>query len=631
MGALAGVWLAGWILPVAVGPVMGAGPAEVLAPAVEASVESGATVSVELRALFTERPGLLGGATARETDFVLVGQPRYGVIVEVRQLPRTGDRDGAAVVYRHLAEAGGLIDEARFEVRDARDGRSMAQLRLTIRILRGILKVEPPGRLWLGDCTVGDTAEGVVTIENAGGAAVSFQVAAWRPFYVEDAGRQIYLAPGARVPVRYQFHPDVPGFYETPLILKPDLVRDYTIEAKAVEALAPSTNRVDFGRVRVGETVRRALRVQNRGRSARQAEVQVSGAFATDAPSVRIPPQGEAEVHIGFRPTAPGEASGWVVLREGANVMRCQLVGSAEIGPDLWIVPGPSVDMGTVTGMVAGFGTRLTVSNRGDVVWEGEVIGSGEFRPELASLRVTPRGMVSMEVRYRPGAFGAHTGEVVFAGPTTAGVMFAAHNVMPSAARPAGVTQVVAEGIAPSPEGRPMAGPAAGAESPPGVAAAPGEGRRAEAASPACDLDPLPVFEPPNFRAGLTGDGTVLVEWDASAELPVEHLYLWERRFRPLAGGGAGIVWTRRPELPQPTPDGRGAFVVLKGLEGGWRLEFALAESGADGEEPKRRTPIIEVATGARREEWRVPWGWIAVAACAIFAALHFFSARSRR
>ena len=59
----------------------------------------------------------------------------------------------------------------------ARYDELLAGLPVTIRILRGILKVEPGGRLWLGDCVVGDSVEGVVTLENTGGAPLSLQVA----------------------------------------------------------------------------------------------------------------------------------------------------------------------------------------------------------------------------------------------------------------------------------------------------------------------------------------------------------------------------------------------------------------------------------------------------------------------
>lgn len=620
-------------MPGAFGVALGDGRNEVLAPAVDVSVEGGGSVSIELRALFTERPGLLGGGAGREVDFVLMGQPRFGEIAELRQLPFAGDRDMATAVYRHMAEAGGLIDEARFEVRDARDGAALASLPVTIRILRAILKVEPKGRLWLGDCVVGDSVEGIVTLENAGGAPLSFQVAAWRPFYVEDAGRQIYLAPGARAPIRYQFHPEVPGFFETPLILKPDLVRDYTIEAKAVEALILSTNRLDFGSAVVGATVRLPLHAQNRARSSRQVEVKVSGAFGTEAGSIRVPAQGEAEIGVVFRPTAAGAASGWVVVRDGANVERCQLAGTARVGPDLSISPGPFLQMGAMTGLVSGLACRLVLSNRGDVAWEGAAIGDGNFKPVESPVRVEPGDMRSLEVRYRPSVFGAHTGVIMLVGPTTAGVTLAALSVIPSAAQPGETPSslAAAPGTGSDSKPAPMPGSAVAGGAVPAVPPTDRElERTALAASPTFDLDKLPVFEPPNFRASPLGDVGALVEWDPSHELPPEHLDIWERRFRPLAGGGAGMVWSRRSELPRLSPDGKTVSIALGGLQGGGRFEFALAESDSNGK-PLRRTPIVEVETAGPRAGRQVPWGWIAVAACALFVALHFVSAIFRR
>lgn len=606
----------------------------VLAPPVEVSVEAGGRAGIEMRAFFTERPGLLKGAVGRETDFVLVGQPRFGAIEEVRQLPRIGDRDTATAVYRHKAEAGGLLDDARFEVRDARDGAVLATLPVTIRILRGILKVEPGGRLWLGDCVVGDSVEGVVTLENTGGAPLSLQVAAWRPFYVESSGRQIYLAPGARVPIRYQFHPETPGFFETPLILKPDLIQDYTIEAKAVEAVTLSTNRLDFGGARVGASVRLPLLVRNRARTMRQVEVQLSGAFGTELPSVRIPAQGEAEIGVIFRPTATGEASGWAVVRDGEHVVRCQLAGDARVGPDLAIAPGPFIQMGAVTGLSSGLDCRLVLTNRGDMAWEGMIVGGGHFKPDETEARIAPGEMGSLNVRYRPSIFGAHTGAVMFVGPTTAGVTLAALSVVPSAAR-LDETSPVAP-LAP-PTGSGVAAPAAesggavaGGGMPAIASGDPGPLETDSVALPTFDLDTLPVFEPPNFRASALGDGGVIVEWDPSPELPLERLDFWERRFRPLAGGGSGIVWSRRVELPQLSPDRRVCSITLRGLPGGWTFEFALAESDPAGK-PLRRTPIIEIETAAPGAGRRVPWNWIAAAACAALVVLHFVGARFRR
>lgn len=605
---------------------------EVLAPAVEASVEAGGTVGLDLRAMFAERPGLLGVGGKGEAEFVLVSKPRFGSVEELRQLPRTGDRDGASAVYRHAGGADGLVDGARFEVRDAADGTVLASVPVTIRVLRAILRVEPKGRLWLGDCAAGDSAEGVLTIENAGGAPVSFQVAAWRPFYVEDAGRQIFLAPGARAPIRYRFRPEAPGFFETPLILKPDLIRDYAIEGKAVEAIAIETNRMEFGSARVGGSASLPLVVRNRARAARDVEVQVSGPFVAEPERVRIPAGGEAEIAAIFRPVAAGQAAGWLVLREGAGVVRCQLSGEGHLGADLVISPGPFIDMGTVTGLASVSAARLLLTNRGDRAWEGAAFGDGRFTAEEETLVLAPGAMRSLEIGYRASAFGSYTGRVTLAGPTTASVMLAASSVIPTAAGsapPPPPPVVPREG---APPGKTPPAKGGGAVAPIGA----GEmGRTGSAGAtvergPIFDLEPLPVFEPPNFRATVLGDGAVMVEWDPSADLPPERFDLYERQFRPVPGGRSGFVWFRRPEVPRLTPDGKTVSLALGSLAGGWRFEFALAETDRDGK-PIRRTPIIEVETAVVEGARKVPWFWIAAGACALFVVLHFVGARFRK
>ena len=76
--------------------------------------------------------------------------------------------------------------------------------------------------------------------------------------------------------------------------------------------------------------------------------------------------------------------------------------------------------------------------------------------------------------------------------------------------------------------------------------------------------------------------------------------------------------------------DGKTVSIEVGSLPGGWRYEFALAETDPNGK-PLRRTPIIEVETAVAEEARRVPWGWIAVGACALFVALHFVGSRFRR
>ncbi|HPA19897.1 MAG TPA: hypothetical protein PLU30_19260 [Verrucomicrobiae bacterium] len=596
---------------------------DVLAPPVEVSVEAGGGVQIELRVLFTGRPGLFGGNVGRDVVFVPVVPPQFGVIEEVRQLPLMGDRDMATAVYRHKPEAGGLIDAVRFEVRDAKDGTVLKNVPVTIRILRPVLNVEPRGRLWLGNCVTGDRVEGVVTIENIGGAPLSFQVAAWRPFYVQEAGRQIYLAPGARIPLRFQFQPEAPGFFETPLILKPDLVRGYSIEAKAIEAVTLSTNHLDFGTVRIGSDLRLPLRIQNSARTARDVEVRLSGPFAAEPASVRIPALAETEIGVVFRPAVPGEAAGWLVVRNGNLVGRCQLAGSARIGPDVSVTSDRFPDLGTVTGLVSRVDCRVLLTNRGDMAWEGKVTGDPSFNTDLLSVRVEPGRTQAVAVHYRPAAFGVHTGAIVFAGPTTASVTVVARSVVPSAAGP--VTQPVA-----APPATPLAPQSVtstreSALAVSGSAPAADRPRFREAAK--FDLDPLPVFEPANFRASVFGEGSVAVEWDPSVDLSLEHLDLYERRFQPLPGGGSGSVWSRRPEVPRLSADGKTASVILKELKEGRRFEFALADV-ADDDKPLRRTPIVEVEIAAPRRGWRVPWKWIMAAACVLFAVLHFHGPR---
>jgi len=594
------------------------GNGAVLAPGVEVSVEAGGTANVELRALFTARPGIFGGGGARESEFRLVVPPRFGTIEELRQLPLSGDRDSATARYRHNAEAGGFFDEAQFDVRDLGDGTVFSRVAVKINILRAVLSVEPAGRLWLGECVVGDDVEGVVTFENKGGAPLSFRVAAWRPFYVEDGGRDLFLSPGARVPVRFRFRPEEAGLFETPLILRPEHIRGYTIEAKAVEALVPATNHLDFGTLYVGAEGRSQLRLKNRAREARDIEAQLSGPFSAQPPRARIPALGDIEISVVCRPSATGQALGWLVIQEGRSVIRCQLTANALLGPRLFVESGQSANMGVVSGLAAVASHRILVTNRGDVAWQGSVQGHAFFKPDLQSLRLEPSQSAAVSVRYTPTAFGAHTGSVAFLGQTTASVTLAAASVAPSAAEPKQSPDRYAMLPLPEPvletnkEPTPSAGRVPVVE--PILATLPGE-----------DLDALPVFEPPNLRASVIGDRSIAVEWDPSADLPLERLDLFERRFVPRRGQRAVVTWLRRPEVPRLSADGRTASVVVEKLQAGGQFEFAIAQTD-EKSRPLKRTPVIEVETAMKRER-RIPWKTIIIAACGTLILLHFFGA----
>lgn len=596
----------------------------VLSPPIELTVQTGGEVQFELRALFTARPGLFGGGVARETDFRLLVPPRFGSIQDLRQLPLAGDRDAAMAVYRHNGESGGLVDGAQFEVRDARDGSVLSKIVVTINILRAVLSVEPHGRLWLGECVVGDRSDGVIAFENKGGAALSFRVAAWRPFYVEGGPRDLYVGPGARVPVTFSFQPEEAGIFETPLILKPELVADYKIEAKAIEAVVLSTNYLDFGMVQMGSEGPSGLRLQNRSRSARDVEIQVSGPFLMGAARMRVPELGEMEVPVTYRPTTTGPAIGWLVMREGRSVQRCQLSGHARLGPILAIEGERMRDLGVVTGLDGTVSHQVLLTNRGDVSWDGLARGTPFFMPGLTSLHVEPSQSRAVGILYKPMAFGAHTGVVAFVGQTTVQVTLAASSVMPSAASPP-----------PSPtrySAPPIPDRGATNDRPIDIPAAPSFSKAPESSLLSVsefDLDKLPVFEPPNFRAAISGERRVIIEWDPLPDLPLERLDLYERRFLGSHAAGAGIVWSRRPEIPTMSGDGKTASVALHNLPLGGVFEFAIAEVDA-GDKPVRRTPIVEVETPDPRQ-WRPPWKAIIIAACIVLIALHFFGASLKR
>ncbi|MEW6751049.1 MAG: choice-of-anchor D domain-containing protein [Candidatus Latescibacterota bacterium] len=282
----------------------------------------------------------------------------------------------------------------------------------------------PAEGLDLGGVVVGQVGQRVVTVTNLGTQPVTLNSVALTggdSTFQVGAPQQVRLGPGEMVRLAVRFRPLRDGAHRARLVVlagtgSARLEIPVVGEGLAASALFSPIPRVGmaFGRLELGQTQTQTLTVLNQGKAnlvVQQVEIS-GGGFSTpwEARSTApIPPGGQAQIPVVFRPRYEGKASGELVVQsnDAANpTVAFPLTGAAQQSPPaVEVLNQNTVDFGSIP---VGKDERdyLLLWNHGGTPFTVTASLAGpardEFSLELPSVLLQPGEFRKVALRFSP-------------------------------------------------------------------------------------------------------------------------------------------------------------------------------------------------------------------------------------
>lgn len=184
---------------------------------------------------------------------------------------------------------------------------------------------------------------------------------------------------------------------------------------------------LDFGQVPLGATRRLSATITNRG----EADLEISAVdapapFGVVAPQGLVPPSGQVEVEVWFRPTNDEPQTGVLTVMGNDPITPMATLSLSGLGIEgvLSVVPAEVDFEGTKVGNTRSI--EIVLENRGLDVVTGTVAPTGFVQPEHFTLTGVPsftetapfgiqgRTQSVLDFEYRPLDMGRHDGRIVF-------------------------------------------------------------------------------------------------------------------------------------------------------------------------------------------------------------------------
>ncbi len=201
-----------------------AGAQTFLPSSTSATVRVGEEVEIRLGVTELRRGEMV--TSGRELSFQITGGPRHGQILRLTQMPRSGAKDAAVLLYRHDGQRGALRDVIRYSVIEDASGREVTSGTVLVQIATSHLELVGDSAIDFGNTALGDTQQYFITIRNTGTDTATGRINVTDPFILSVPTYNIPSGASRRFAVG--FRPLRPGrwsaqisFSENPELLVP--------------------------------------------------------------------------------------------------------------------------------------------------------------------------------------------------------------------------------------------------------------------------------------------------------------------------------------------------------------------------------------------------------------------------